>query len=42
MKDIESARSADGALDIVSKRTNIKLDRLTTYVLAGDNLLPAK
>jgi hypothetical protein len=42
MKDIESARSVDGALDIVSKRTNIKLDKLTTYVLAGDNLLPAK
>jgi len=42
MKDIESARSVDGALDIVSSRTNIKLDKLTTYVLAGDNLLPIK
>ena len=42
MQDVETARGADGTLALVSKRTNIKLDKLTTYVLAGDDLLPAK
>ncbi len=42
MDDVESARGADGAVALVSKRTNIKLDKLTTYVLAGGDLLPTK
>jgi hypothetical protein len=42
MEDVESARGADGAVALVSKRTNIKLDKLTTYVLAGGDLLPTK
>jgi hypothetical protein len=42
MEDVESTRGADGAVALVSKRTNIKLDKLTTYVLAGGDLLPAK
>jgi len=42
MKDIESAKNSDGAIAIVSKRNNIKLDKLTTYVFATADLLPAK
>lgn len=42
MKDVESVSSNDGAIAIVSKRTNIKLDKLTTYVLASGDLLPAR
>ena len=41
MKDVESAKNNDGIIAIVSKSNTIKLDKLTTYVLAtGD--LPAK
>ncbi|MGA9979641.1 MAG: hypothetical protein WBQ08_13535 [Candidatus Sulfotelmatobacter sp.] len=42
MKDVESAKNNDGVIAIVSKSTNIKLDKLTTYVLATGDLLPAK
>jgi len=42
MKDAESAADNDGALAIVSKRSNIKLDKLTTYVLAAGDLPSAK
>jgi hypothetical protein len=42
MKDIESAKNDDGMIAIVSKKTNIKLDKLTTYVLATGDLLPPK
>ncbi len=42
MKDVEAATGSDGSLALVSKHNNIKLDKLTTYVLASGNLLPAK
>jgi hypothetical protein len=42
LKDVESAKNSDGVIAIVSKSTNIKLDKLTTYVLATGDLLPAK
>jgi hypothetical protein len=42
MKDVEYANASDGTVVLVSKRTNLKLDKLTTYVLAGGDLLPAK
>jgi hypothetical protein len=42
MKDVESASGTDGGVALVSKRTNIKLDKLTTYVLAAGDLLPTK
>lgn len=42
MKDVEPTHNGDGAIVIISKRANIKLDRLTTYVLAADDLLPVK
>jgi hypothetical protein len=42
MKDVETVSRDDGTVTLVSKRTNIKLDKLTTYVLASANVLPAK
>jgi len=42
MKDVECAKNSDGAIALVSKNANIKLDKLTTYVLATGDLLPVK
>jgi hypothetical protein len=42
MKNVESTRHSDGALTLTSKRSNIKIDKLTTYVLATGDLLPMK
>ncbi len=42
MKDVETVSSGDGTISLVCKRTNIKLDKLTTYVLASPDLLPSK
>jgi hypothetical protein len=42
MKDVESVQSTRGDLELVSKHANIKLDKLTTYVLAAGDLVPAK
>jgi hypothetical protein len=42
MKDVESMRSGDGAMVLVSAKSNIKLDKVTTYVLANGELLPGK
>jgi len=38
MKDVESTRDNSGTIILTSKRFNIKLDKTTTYVLAGDRL----
>jgi len=38
MKDVDSEHNSDGAVAISSRRFNIKLDRLTTYVLATGEL----
>jgi hypothetical protein len=40
LKNVESERNNDGAITLISKRGNIKLDKDTAYVLAG-NPLPA-
>lgn len=40
MKNVESARDNDGAITLISKSVNIKLDKDIPYVLAG-NPLPA-
>jgi hypothetical protein len=41
MKNVESTRNSDGAVTLTSKSFNIKVDKVTTYVLAtGD--LPGK
>jgi len=42
MRDVLVLHNDDGAVEITSKRSNIKLDKVTTYVLAADDLLPAK
>jgi hypothetical protein len=42
MKEVETVSSNDGTITLVSKRTNLKLDKLTTYVLATGDLLKAK
>ena len=42
MKNVVSARGADGSVVLVSLRSNIKLNKVTTYVLAIDELLPSR
>jgi len=42
MKNIKSASGADGSVVLVSSRSNIKLNKVTTYVLAINELLPGK
>jgi hypothetical protein len=38
MKNVESTRNGDGAVTLTSKSFNIKIDKLTTYVLATGDL----
>ncbi len=40
MKNVESTRNSDGAVTLTSKSFNIKIDKLTTYVLATGDLPP--
>lgn len=40
MKNVMSSLDPDGAITIASKHSNLKLDKLTTYVLANGDLLP--
>jgi len=42
MKNVTSASGADGSVVLVSSRSNIKLNKVTIYVLANDELLPGK
>jgi len=42
MKNVESARNHDGSIAITCTRSNIKLDKATSYVLASAELVPAK
>lgn len=42
MKNVESTRNSDGAVTLTSKSFNIKIDKLTTYVLATGNLLASR
>jgi len=39
MKNVEFTRNSDGAVTLTSKSFNIKIDKLTTYVLATGDLL---
>jgi hypothetical protein len=41
MKDIEFQRSDDGVIVMISAHSNIKLDKVTTYVLASGDSHPA-
>jgi hypothetical protein len=40
MKNVESLRNRDGGVTLLCKRSNIKIDKRTTYVLAPEGLLP--
>ncbi|HUA15509.1 MAG TPA: hypothetical protein VMG31_09435 [Verrucomicrobiae bacterium] len=40
MADVETQRGDDGSVILVCGRANLKLDKLTTYVLAPGNFLP--
>jgi len=42
MKNVKSASGADGSVVLVSSHSNIKLNKVTTYVLAINELLPGK
>ena len=43
MKNVNSTRNNnDGAVTLISTHSNIKIDKLTTYVLAASDLLPMK
>ena len=42
MKHVESAHSVDGSVAITSTHSNIKLDKLTDYVLATGEIVAAK
>lgn len=42
MKDVESTRNADGAIELTSARSDLKLDKTTTYVLATGDLTAGK
>ena len=42
MNDVETSSCSDGSVTLISRKTNIKLDRLTTYVLASGDLVSAK
>lgn len=42
MKNVESQHNGDGSVALTSVHSNIKLDKLTTYVFAAGDLLPAK
>jgi hypothetical protein len=42
MKGVEAKRQSDGAITLSSQRSNIKLDKTTTYVMAAGDLVPPK
>jgi len=42
MKDVETERGSAGTITLVSKRNNLKLDRVTTYVLSSGEIAAAK
>lgn len=42
MKEIEVQRASDGAIVLTSKRSNVKLERYTTYVASTGDTVPQK
>ncbi len=42
MKNIQSLRNPDGAVVLIDSRSDLRLDKVTTYVLASGDLIPAK
>jgi len=41
MKDVECQRDSGGGVTLVGKRSNLKLDNLTTYIFASGSLATA-
>jgi hypothetical protein len=42
MKNVQSIRNPDGTVVLTDQHSDLKLDRVTTYVLASDAPMPAK
>ena len=42
MKNVQSFRNNDGAVVLVNQHSDLKLDKVTTYVLASGDLAAAK
>jgi len=42
IKDVQSVRNGDGSVVLIDQHSDLKLDKLTTYVLASDDLAAAK
>ncbi|MGB8988559.1 MAG: hypothetical protein WCC37_18325 [Candidatus Sulfotelmatobacter sp.] len=42
MKNVQFIRNGDGALVLIDQRSDLKLDKVTTYVLASEDLIPAR
>jgi len=42
MKDVETERSTDGTVSLTSKKSNVKLERYTTYVLSASEVMAQK
>lgn len=42
LKDVDTAPSNDGGIALISRHSNIKLERLMTYVMVGEEPPPAK
>ena len=42
MKNVESTRNSDGTMTLTSKSFNIKIDKVTAYVVATGDLLASR
>lgn len=42
MKDVETERGTDGTIALASKKSNIKLERYTSYILSASEAMPQK
>jgi hypothetical protein len=41
MKNVQSFRNPDGTVVLIDQRSDLKLDKITTYVLASGDMVPA-
>jgi len=41
MKNVQSFRNPDGSVVLIDQRSDLKLDKITTYVLASGDMVPA-
>lgn len=41
MKNVDSARAIGGGVVLISTHSNIKLDKVTTYVFGGEDMIPS-